>query len=79
MEFDSKTSRWVLAGVTSYGRGCGDPLYAGVYTRVSVYRDWLKGMISDGAIEISVTADASSRKLLSYSSLLVLSLLLACL
>ena len=29
---------WTLAGLTSYGRGCGD---GGVVTRVSTYYDWI--------------------------------------
>ncbi|XP_066579324.1 serine protease 27 [Amia ocellicauda] len=33
---------WVLAGVTSFGDGCGKEDSPGVYTRVSSYRDWIK-------------------------------------
>nr|CAH0110962.1 unnamed protein product [Daphnia galeata] len=32
----------VQVGVTSFGRGCADPRYAGVYARVSRYVDWIK-------------------------------------
>ncbi len=29
--------RWILAGIISGGRGCADPGYLGVYTRVSAF------------------------------------------
>ncbi|RNA21372.1 Serine ase stubble [Brachionus plicatilis] len=34
--------RWQLAGLTSWGYGCGDD---GVYTRTSHYYDWIKEVI----------------------------------
>ncbi|RNA13676.1 Serine ase stubble, partial [Brachionus plicatilis] len=34
--------RWQLAGLTSWGYGCGD---GGVYTRTSHYYDWIKEVI----------------------------------
>uniref|UniRef100_T1IUY0 Peptidase S1 domain-containing protein n=1 Tax=Strigamia maritima TaxID=126957 RepID=T1IUY0_STRMM len=36
--------RWVLAGITSSGRGpgCGKPNKPGFYTRITKYRDWIK-------------------------------------
>ncbi|XP_066579294.1 tryptase beta-2 [Amia ocellicauda] len=34
--------RWVLAGITSFGRGCAQPRSPGIYTRVSSFRHWIK-------------------------------------
>ncbi|CAF0969691.1 unnamed protein product [Rotaria sordida] len=54
MHFESKTRQWVLAGVTSYGIGCGLPNFAGVYTRASVYGDWLRLIVNDNFIELPI-------------------------
>ncbi|XP_076831295.1 neurotrypsin isoform X2 [Brachyhypopomus gauderio] len=34
--------RWTLTGVISWGHGCGDPSYPGVYTRVSRFLKWIE-------------------------------------
>ena len=52
MRFEPVRKQWVLAGITSFGLGCGDPRYSGVYTRASVYRDWLRSVISDGFVDV---------------------------
>lgn len=38
----TSSKQWLLAGVTSYGIGCGRPTSAGVYTRVAFYLDWIR-------------------------------------
>ncbi|XP_067848346.1 enteropeptidase [Heptranchias perlo] len=35
-------SQWFLAGVTSFGHGCGLPHSAGVYARVTEFVDWIE-------------------------------------
>lgn len=32
---------WEIVGMTSYGKGCGRVNELGVYTRVSMYRNWI--------------------------------------
>ncbi|XP_040569659.1 mite allergen Der p 3 isoform X2 [Lepeophtheirus salmonis] len=36
-----KRGQWVLAGITSWGRGCGEKYQPGVYTRVPIYVEWV--------------------------------------
>ncbi|XP_073952521.1 transmembrane protease serine 9-like [Choristoneura fumiferana] len=43
------SGRYVQAGIVSWGIGCADPRYPGVYTKVSNYINWINDRITDGA------------------------------
>ncbi|CAH0551888.1 unnamed protein product [Brassicogethes aeneus] len=40
-----ENGRWVLAGITSAGFGCGEPHQPGIYHRVPVTAGWIKSVI----------------------------------
>ena len=77
MHFEPNSRRWVLVGITSYGVGCGDSRYAGVYTRVSAYENWIRSLVKDGISQTTVTQTGSidsfaSRNVFSFSSSLLI-------
>ena len=50
MQFSFTYRRWILTGIISYGYRCGLREYAGVYTRISVYIDWIKSIVHNDEI-----------------------------
>ncbi|RXN27766.1 neurotrypsin-like protein [Labeo rohita] len=36
------SGHWMLTGIISWGHGCGDPTYPGVYTRVGRFMKWIE-------------------------------------
>lgn len=39
---------WEQVGIVSFGRGCARQNYAGIYTRVATYRNWIDMITGDG-------------------------------
>ncbi|XP_001845721.2 trypsin-1 [Culex quinquefasciatus] len=39
---DADTGKYVIAGVVSYGYGCAQPSYPGIYARVNRFLSWIK-------------------------------------
>ncbi|CAF3748788.1 unnamed protein product [Rotaria sp. Silwood1] len=60
------SNQWVLVGVTSYGIGCARASYAGVYTRVAYYQDWIR--ITTSGAYTNATSSISARKDLPTST-----------
>ncbi|KAK0144246.1 Serine protease 27 [Merluccius polli] len=40
-------NRWILIGVVSFGQGCAEAEFPGVYARVSPYNEWINSHITD--------------------------------
>ena len=53
MYYSEQRRQWMIAGITSYGVGCGLSNYAGVYTRVAMYVDWIKSVVGDDGVIIA--------------------------
>ena len=42
----AKGGRWTILGITSFGKGCGQKGYYGIYAKVPNYTSWIRSTIS---------------------------------
>lgn len=64
MIYNSNTDTWNIAGITSYGVGCAVAEYPGVYTRVSMFVDWINGHINGENLQSQASIKLTSNKIL---------------
>ena len=72
---------WELVGMTSYGKGCGRVNELGVYTRVSMYRNWIdmniQNLVDDSVRKFNQPKNVFFNSASQYSSAYCI-LLVAC-
>jgi hypothetical protein len=75
MYYSYPHKQWVLAGITFYGRRCALSNYAGVYTRVSMYINWIESIIGKDGVVITGENGANVGRMSNILYIVVLSFL----
>lgn len=74
MYYSYEFKQWMVAGITSYGRGCGLRDYAGVYTRASMYISWIKSIVGKDGVVIAGENGANVGTMSNIFSIALLSI-----
>lgn len=64
----TSSNQWLLISLTSYGIGCALPEYAGIYTRVTAFQNWINSTMNNARIQTSTIYDTY---LFSFLSILL--------
>jgi len=77
MYFSPSKRRWILTGIISYGYQCDLREYAGVYTRISVYVNWIRSIVgNDGIVTVpessAIISNTSNRYTIFFLTLTIL-------
>ncbi|OXB56544.1 hypothetical protein ASZ78_008808 [Callipepla squamata] len=62
-------NRFYVAGITSFGLGCGHPNFPGIYVRLSQYRGWIQSQL---LLSSTATAPASITLVLAAAWMVIL-------
>lgn len=71
MYYSEVYQQWVVAGITSYGVGCGYPTHAGVYTRANMYIDWINSIVGNDGVVVA-GEDAPSTGIITNTFCIIL-------
>ncbi|XP_043824455.1 transmembrane protease serine 12-like [Dromiciops gliroides] len=61
-----ESKRYFLMGITSFGSGCGEKHFPGVYTRVQFYRTWV-----DNILLLAAAEDRTKNRIVQGATLLI--------